>query len=99
MNLRFKRGDIVTVRGDLVLEKTYFMEDGYTSDIFVEGMDELCGCVVHIAGLNYSEDKYLIHEDEYDCNWTDEMFVEYFVVNEELDIPDVDIADMLGGML
>ena len=98
MKTRFQIGDQVTVRDDLVFEESYFMSDGITSDTFVEGMDALAGKVVHISAINWS-DKYSVEEDECCCNWTDEMFVEYFINNEELDIPDADIADMLGGML
>lgn len=70
---RFHVGDIVTVRPDLVENNIYYMENRFYSDSFVSSMMPLRGKRVTITSC-YS--KYRIAESG--CNWTDEMFEEYF---------------------
>lgn len=67
--MKYKVGDKVRVRKDLVKDRGYFMEDGSTIDVVVEEMLDACGKVVTIKGGSY---KYLL--EEYGCYWTDEMF-------------------------
>lgn len=74
----FSKGDKVTVRRDLIIDKEYFMEDGFTADTFVGGMGRFLGREVTIKSANRGG-KYTI--EEYGCNWTDEMFEEYFYRN------------------
>lgn len=65
---KYKVGDKVRVRSDLKMER-YTMEDGITTDLVVVGMMRFAGQVVTIKSVYR---KYRI--EEYDCNWTDEMF-------------------------
>ena len=72
---RYKAGDRVVVREDLVLHNAYWMlkEDGSRGDYrdtFVGDMKEFSGRVVEIRTFT---GKYRIHGST--CNWTDEMFL------------------------
>jgi hypothetical protein len=67
--MKYKVGDKVRVRSNLIVGKAYFMEDGKTRDSFVDSMRALCGNIVTIAGT--SGGKYRIEECGH--NWTDEM--------------------------
>ena len=66
---KYKVGDKVRVRSDLILGRRYLMEDKETGDVFVVPMDNLLGKVVTIKVITR---KYLIEEMAF--NWTDEMF-------------------------
>ena len=66
---KYKVGDKVRVRSDLILGRRYLMEDKETGDSFIEPMDDLLGKVVTIKEIAR---KYRIEEMAY--NWTDEMF-------------------------
>jgi hypothetical protein len=74
---RFKVGDKVRVRKDLILNERYYMNNREHHDSFVGGMKNLMGKVVTIASVGYT---YRIKENSY--NWVDEMF-EPDVVKEE----------------
>lgn len=67
--MKYKVGDKVRVRKDLVKEKDYFMEDSSRSDVVIEEMLGARGKVVTI-----SSDIFKYHLEEYGCCWTDEMF-------------------------
>lgn len=54
------------------------------SDTFIGEMSTMCGKEVTISKVYPSCDKYRI--EEYDCNWTDEMFEDFsFIINCEED--------------
>lgn len=69
--MKYKIGDKVRVRTDLVVDDCY---GGYS---FTEGMEKYAGQIVTIDAL--LDDKYLIDEDLCFWCWTEEMFepVEY----------------------
>lgn len=69
---RYKVGDRVVVRDDLVLFENYYMDDRKHFDSFVESMEKFMGKVVTIREANPPSGKYLIVESS--LNWTDEMF-------------------------
>lgn len=50
-NLRFKIGDRVRIKKDLIVGARYFMEDGVTSDIFSLGMSNNSGKEATILGI------------------------------------------------
>ena len=75
METFFKPGDVVTVRHDLLINRSYKMGDGITEDYSVDSMTQFFGHRVTIASNNYG--KYEILEDCRNCWWTDEMFVEF----------------------
>ena len=85
---RYKPGDRVRVRTDLVLGHTYFMDDKSERDSYVEGMDHFAGQLVTIKGI-YGK-KY--HIEEFGCNWVDEMFVP---VEEMISISEKSLMDFL----
>jgi hypothetical protein len=64
--MKYKVGDKVKVRDDLVVDYKY------GSDAFVDGMSALKGKVVTIKTCFTSRDKYAIEGSDY--AWTDEMF-------------------------
>ena len=65
--MKYKVGDKVRVREDLVADQWY------GDDIFTPEMDSFKGQVVTIKKIR--ENKYVIEEDHGDWNWTDEMFL------------------------
>ena len=67
--MKYKVGDKVRVRKDLVEQRDYFMEDGSRSDVVIKEMLDACGKVATISRAGY---KYSL--EEYPCCWTDEMF-------------------------
>lgn len=75
-DMKYKVGDKVKVRSDLVVEeKRYYMEhDPSVGDVVNARMKSLAGKVVTISGIT-SYEKYCIEEMGY--NWTDEMFEGY----------------------
>lgn len=68
--MKYKVGDKVRVRDDLVVGKRYSMAGGKVDDSFVDSMSPLRGKIVTIA--DSSGKKYRIKECGF--NWTDEMF-------------------------
>ena len=68
--MRYKVGDVVTVRKDLVIDEFY------GEDQFVEDMECMKGEKVTIKTV-IGEKGYEIYEHDYFC-WTDEMFEETF---------------------
>lgn len=69
---RYKVGDRVVVRDDLVLHEHYYMDGGRYLDSFVGSMEKFMGKVVTIREVQRPSGKYLIVGS--DKNWTDEMF-------------------------
>lgn len=67
---RYKPGDRVIVREDLIEKKRYYMEDHHWDDTVAPEMIRFAGKVVTIKK---SWEKYSIEECLW--NWTDEMFV------------------------
>lgn len=66
--MRYKAGDKVKVRGDLVVGKKY---DG---EHFIEDMTQYRGKIVTIDRVGTDNLKYLIKDDNHSYWWTDEMF-------------------------
>ena len=83
---RYKVGDVVLVRDDLVLRRSYRMSDRSSSDLVVEDMMKFAGKAVTIR---YVDGKYKIEGST--KNWTDEMFVG--LANERGNT--IDVSDLL----
>ena len=67
--MKYKIGDKVKVREDLVVHKSYGI------DTFVEDMEKFKGKVVTISDIfSETDGEYHIEEDKEDYYWTDEMF-------------------------
>ena len=66
-NMKYKVGDKVRVREDLIAEKQY------GKDFFVSEMNPFKGQIVTIKKIR--ENKYVIEEDHEDWHWTEEMFL------------------------
>ena len=71
--MKYKIGDKVRVRDDLICYEWYKMHDSETYDSVNTEMQEFKGKEVTILADN-SFGKYLIKEDNGDYHWTDEMF-------------------------
>lgn len=78
---KYKPGDIVTVRNDLEIGKSYRMLSGPTShstlygDSVIDGMTKLAGkkvTIKEIAETSRGGLEYRLKESN--CLWTDEMF-------------------------
>jgi len=67
---KYKIGDKVRVRKDLIPDKSYYMQNGSSHWIAISYMCRLAGEVVTIT---QALPEYY-HIAEYDCKWTDEMF-------------------------
>lgn len=67
--MKYKVGDKVRVRSDLVGGKTYYMDDKSFGDTAVSTMRELGGKIVTIV---HADKKYAIKDSVF--NWVDEMF-------------------------
>lgn len=74
---KYKVGDKVIVRKDLIQGKTYHMENRSYHDSATSSMCEFAGKIVTIS---YANNVYGIEEDGW--NWTDEMF-EGFAIETE----------------
>lgn len=70
VKFKYKVGETVKVRDDLVVGNRYYMEDG-TWNIFVEEMKEFLGKDVKIVSTNFNQ--YQIEGSS--KNWADEMFL------------------------
>ena len=66
---KYKVGDKVRVRRDLIVDKQYYMSDGFHGEIFVNSMKKMKGKVVTIKDAY--EQHYRI--EEFSWYWTDEM--------------------------
>lgn len=90
---KYKDGDRVVVRNDLVVSERYFMDGNINADTFVERMKPFLGQTVTIVSTSYG--KYRIKEGP--CNWTDEMFLglesDFYA---ELEESDCDVNEFLG---
>jgi hypothetical protein len=64
--MKYKVGDKVRVKKDLVIDSSYGRED------FVEEMKSFIGKIVTISKV--IDEEYMILEDDGDYAWTDEMF-------------------------
>ena len=71
--MKYKVGDKVRVRDDLICYEWYKMHDSETYDSVNTEMQEFKGKEVTILADN-SFGKYLIKEDNGEWHWTDEMF-------------------------
>ena len=71
--MKYKVGDKVRVRDDLICYELYKMHDSETYDSVNTEMQEFKGKEVTILADN-SFGKYLIKEDNGEWHWTDEMF-------------------------
>ena len=65
--MKYKIGDKVRVREDLVVDQWY------GNDVFTPEMSSFKGQVVTITKIR--ENKYVIEEDHEDWHWTEEMFL------------------------
>ena len=69
---KYRVGDKVRIRPDLVLYKEYHMEGHTYSDTVTDDMARLCGQVATITRVGR---KYIIDIDTYNRNWTDAMLL------------------------
>lgn len=69
--MRYKAGDKVVVRHDLIEGETYYMDDGDSHDCVVSAMMPFVGEIVTIQSSPFGN-KYRIEGS--DCWWTDDMF-------------------------
>ena len=73
---RYKNGQEVTVRPDLVVWTRYYMRSGtWAGEAYKDASShqtDFAGRVVHIEGKR--DGKYYIREDYGANNWTDDMF-------------------------
>lgn len=69
--MKFKVGDKVRVREDLVVDRKY---GGLT---FVSPIAELCGMVFTVGEIRNGHDVSYYELDEVSCAWTDEMIEPY----------------------
>lgn len=69
--MKYKPGDIVTIREDLEDGEVYYMEDGSHNTAVGEMLD-LCGTRQIIKLI--ASGQYRLEGDESYCLWTDEMF-------------------------
>lgn len=84
--MKYKVGDKVRVRRDLIMGKRYYMNYSSVCDNCTSEMINLRGKVVTIEGVWGNGSKYAIRECGY--GWTDEMF-------EGLYISQIDIEGLL----
>lgn len=71
--MRYKIGDVVTVRSDLSDDECYYMDDGVTWNGVAFDMVGYAGEVVTISEYA-GNGQYRIAEDDGEWYWTDEMF-------------------------
>ena len=71
---KYRVGDKVRIRPDLVLYEEYYMENHIDSDTVTDDMTRLCGQVATISRVSY---KYGLDIDSYGRNWTDAMLLPY----------------------
>lgn len=69
--MKYKVGDKVKVRKDLVVGKLYYMCDKTRGNLFVEPMSKWAGCVVEISEI--IADQYKVKGGDW-WSWVDEMF-------------------------
>lgn len=81
---KYKVGDKVRVKSDLVLDEAYYMEDKKEYNRFVSGMDKLRGQIVTIKSISCGQ--YRI--EEHFCSWTDDMFEPVFKVGDKVKLRD-----------
>ena len=74
---RYKVGDRVVVRKDLVTDKEYGLDKLGAECCFASGMEEYLGKTLTIIYVNVNEGgwhRYNVKEDLYEWSWTDDMF-------------------------
>ena len=70
---KYQPGDKVRVKSDLKVGESYYMDDKVSSDCFMKDMQQFSGKIVTIDFIS-SWKTYEIKEDDFNYNWTDEMF-------------------------
>lgn len=68
---KFKEGDRVVIRKDLIVGEFYYNEDGKTLDVFSPTMKQFCGQVAEIMFVT-DKGSYMLDIDPWH-NYTDEM--------------------------
>lgn len=71
--MKYKVGDIVKIRKDLINGKDYYMKNHYYSTIFINEMDKYLGLYTNIISVDKRGYKVGI-DSYYSYTWTDEMF-------------------------
>lgn len=95
--MKYKAGDRVLVRDDLVLHKSYYMDEGFEYNNFVTEMIPLRGQVVTIKEIMFGQ--YKIEEPCNGCYWTDEMFVGLADHTEDQGEMDIDCSQLVSFLL
>ena len=91
--MRYKIGDVVRVRDDLVEGESYEMDGGIDYDTFVYGMDRFMGQDVKIDHIEYGKYHLVTMNNEMiPCHWTDGMLED---VNS-IDASDLDFEEVFG---
>jgi len=75
--MKFKVGDKVRIKDDLVVEGRYFSSCGRYEDTYVEDMEEFRGKIAKIVCSETDIDgniyRYRLNIDNEEWNWVDEM--------------------------
>lgn len=92
--MKYRIGDIVKVREDLIIGENYFNDDGTDGDTFARMMLPLLGKTVEIVNYNSSCTGYIVQHGNYISMFTfyDDMFEDIddkdsseYVFNEEVE--------------
>lgn len=79
--MKYKVGDKVRVRRDLVVGNSYTMEDGDRNS-YIADMKDVAEANDYVLTINYEDGQYTVEEDKLGYSWTDGMF-EGLVTNTE----------------
>ena len=72
--MKYKVGDKVLIRRDLICGQRYYNENSQVFDIMTHYKTLFCGKVVTIGAIDERFQKYYIKENPHMFSWTDGMF-------------------------
>lgn len=94
--MRYKVGDRVVIRSDIVESERYYSDDGEESNSVTESMAEMAGQVMTIKRIY--DGQYILEEDEWGWRWVDGMFEGYAKEEQEPDYDDILLEDFLKNL-